>query len=400
MNPDDIRLLDPAFYGGDPYPTYRWLREHSPIHWDAKHNIWGISRFADIVAIEKDPRRYTSGKGSRPRADGDASMINKDDPHHNVRRRLVSGRFTPRAVRSHEAEVAGFVSGLIDAVIEKGECEVVEDLAAPLPAMVINEWLGFPPEMWRKCKWWSEITMLAGGQHDVDGSMNFGAVPEAGQAVAEFAQEVLALAALRRADPKDDLISMWANAERDGKKLEDADIVSEALLVLDGGAETTRAVIASTVVNLIANPDEKQKLVDDPSPAKMTVAVEEFIRFVTPILNMKRTATETHELQGQTIREGDEILLMYASANRDPAQFVEPDRFNVSREKNQHLSFGLGTHFCLGASVARMELRLMFEALMKRMPDMRLAPGAEPKIVPSVFTRGLDAVKIEFTSSK
>lgn len=400
MNPDDIRLLDGDFYAGDPYPTYAWLRENSPVHWDAQHRIWGISRFADVVAIEKNARLYSSGTGSRPRIPADASMINADDPHHNARRRIVSPRFTPRAVSEHEAEVVRYVTELVDALAEKGHCEVVQELAAPLPAMVINKWLGFPHEMWPKCQWWSEVTMLAGGQHGPDGTMDFASVGGATEAVGEFAQEVLKLAALRRDEPRDDLISIWANAEEDGRKLEDGDLISEALLVLDGGAETTRSVIATTVMNLIEHPEERQKLIDDPSQSKFEIAVEEFIRYVTPIMNMRRTATQTHELHGQTIREGDEILLMYSSANRDPEQFSDPDRYDVSRERNQHLAFGFGTHFCLGASVARMELRLLFGELMRRIPDMRLAPGHTPRFVPSCFTRAPDAVHVEFTPER
>lgn len=243
--------------------------------------------------------------------------------------------------------------------------------------------------------------MLAGGQHELaDGGMAFDAIPQAVEAVGEFAQEVLKLAALRREHPQDDLVSIWANVECEGKKLDDADIVAEALLVLDGGAETTRAVIATTVVNLIEHPVQRQKLIADPSPAKMAVAVEEFIRWVTPILNMRRTATQTHELQGQTIREGDELLLMYSSANRDPAQFDAPERYDVTRQKNAHLAFGFGTHFCLGASVARMELRLMFEELMKRIPEMHLVADKPPKMVPSCFTRSPDAVHVEFPLSR
>jgi cholest-4-en-3-one 26-monooxygenase len=396
MNPDDIRLLDGEFYSGDPYPTFAWLRENSPIHWDAKHEVWGISCYADIVTIEKNAELYSSLSGSRPETPGDGSMINTDDPHHNRRRRLVSRRFTPRAVKRHEVQIRSHVTELIDAVIEKGECEVVESLAAPLPAMVINRWLGFPPEMWTKCKEWSEITMLAGGQHTADGNLDFGAIPEASEAVGEFAQEILKLAELRRRNPQEDLVSIWANSECEGKKLEDADIIAEALLVLDGGAETTRAVIATTVMNLIEYPSERRKLAADPSSEKMAVAVEEFIRWVTPILNMRRTATRTHRIHGQTIREGDEVLLMYSSANRDPTQFDEPERYDVTREKNSHLAFGFGTHFCLGASVARMELRLMFEELVKRTPEMHLVADKPPKIVPSCFTRSPDAVHVEF----
>ncbi|MBW2269236.1 MAG: cytochrome P450 [Deltaproteobacteria bacterium] len=398
MNPAEIRLLDPAFYAGDPYPTYRWLRENSPVHWDAQHEVWGISRFADVLAIEKNPRRYSSAQGSRPRVAGDSAMINTDDPHHNDRRRLISPRFTPRDARKHEAAVRGRVTGLIDEVIEQGRCDVVRALAAPLPSMVITEWLGFPHERWSDVKRWSEVTMLAGGTHDPEtGAMVFDNVEGAMRAVQEFSELTLEIAAKRRSQPKDDLISAWVHAEPEGGKLTDAELVSEALLVQNGGAETTRAVIGQTVVNLIEHPEQRQKLIDDPSPEHMRVAVEEFVRWVSPVLNMRRTVVETHELHGQTLREGDELLLMYPSANRDPAQFDDPDVYDVEREKNQHAAFGWGTHFCVGASVARLELRLMFEELMKRIPDMRLAPGAELQFFPSCFARAYGVVDVEFT---
>lgn len=398
MNPDDIRLLDPDFYAGDPYPTYAWLRDHSPVHWDAQHKVWGISRFDDVVAVEKNTDRYTSARGSRPRIDGDPSMINTDDPHHNDRRRIVSPQFTPRAVRRKEERVRGFVTNLIDAIIERGECDVVQELAAPLPSMVINEWLGFPQDAWPKVKWWSEVTMKAGGIHDPEtGEMTFDDVEGAVTAVRDFQEMALEIAAARRKEPKDDLISMWVHADGENGPLTDEEIVSEALLVQNGGAETTRAVIATTVLNLIDHPDQRQKLIDDPSPEAMRVAVEEFIRWVSPVLNMKRTVTETHDLHGETLNEGDELLLMYPSANRDPRHFEAADTYDVQRAHNQHVAFGWGTHFCLGASVARLEIRLMFEELMKRVPDMQLAPGANPRFAPNCFARSPDAVNVVFT---
>jgi cytochrome P450 family 142 subfamily A polypeptide 1 len=219
------------------------------------------------------------------------------------------------------------------------------------------------------------------------------------QAVMEFREATLEIAAKRRLEPKDDLISLWVHAGGENGPLSDDDIVSEALLVQNGGAETTRAVIATTVMNLIDHPDQREKLVRDPSPEKMRVAVEEFIRWVSPVLNMKRTVTARHDLHGQTLNEGDELLLMYPSANRDPRHFDAPDVYDVERKQNQHVAFGWGTHFCLGASVARLEIRLMFEELMKRIPDMQLAPGAKPAFVPNCFARSPDAVRVEFTPS-
>jgi cytochrome P450 family 142 subfamily A polypeptide 1 len=209
------------------------------------------------------------------------------------------------------------------------------------------------------------------------------------------------LIAKRRADPQDDLISLWTQAPSTddgdaGRPWTDGEILSECLLLLDGGAETTRTVIGATIRELALQPDQRKILLDRPEALGET-AVEEFIRWVTPILNMRRTVTEDHELHGKQLRTGDEVLLMYASANRDDRVFEDPDRFDVLRPVNHHVAFGFGTHFCLGASLARLEIRVMFEELLKRMPDWRLAPGAEPRIVPATFARAYDSVPIEFT---
>jgi cholest-4-en-3-one 26-monooxygenase len=398
-----LNLLDGTFYAGDPWPVYRWLRDEHPAYRDDVNGLWGVSRYHDVVEIEKHPSRYSSARGSRPRVDPQASMIDSDDPVHQSRRRLVARRFTPKAVKQVEDDVRRVATTLIDRVAPRGECEVVRDLAAPLPAAVIAQKLGFPPELWGKCAEWSEFTMHDGGQYPTDGS-----APEATartiDAVLEFAVETMRLAATRRAEPRDDLISVWANQELDWpdgsrRRMTDDELVSEALLVLDGGAETTRSVIGTVCVELIRHPDQRELLLDDPS-ILATSGVEEFIRWVSPLLNMARTATEDHELHGAEIRAGDEILLMYASANRDERVFTDPDRFDVTRSHNLHVAFGFGTHFCLGASLARLELRVMFEELLRRLPDMRLAPGAEPRIVPAAFSRAYDAVRVEFTPSR
>jgi cytochrome P450 family 142 subfamily A polypeptide 1 len=196
-------------------------------------------------------------------------------------------------------------------------------------------------------------------------------------------------------------MSVWAHGEvefPDGTKraLTDDEIVYEALLLLDGGAETTRTVIGTTCLDLIRHPEQMQRLVEDPSIVGAT-GVEEFIRWVTPILNMRRTCTEAHELRGETINPGDEIVLMYGSANRDERVFDDPDDFDVTRAHNHHVAFGFGTHFCLGASLARLEIRVMFEEILRRMPNMRLADGADPKKVPSAFACAYDAIPIELT---
>jgi len=397
-----LNLLDGRFYADDPWPAYRWLRDEQPVYRDEANGLWGISRYHDVVEIEKHPTRYSSASGSRPRIDPQASMIDSDDPAHQSRRRMVARRFTPKAVKQAEADVRKVATRLIDKVAPRGECEVVRDLAAPLPAAVIGQKLGFPPELWDKCREWSEFTMHDGGQYPRDGS-----VPEATgrtiDAVLEFAVETMAIVAARRAEPRDDLISVWANQELDWpdgsrRRMTDDELVSEALLILDGGAETTRSVIGTMCVELIRHPDQRALLIDNPAILAKT-GVEEFIRWVSPLLNMARTATEDHELHGVEIKAGDELLLMYASANRDDRVFEDPERFDVKRAHNPHVAFGFGTHFCLGASLARLEIKVMFEELLHRLPDMRLAPGADPQIVPAAFSRAYDSVPVEFTPS-
>lgn len=385
-----IDLLDGYLYAGDPSPTYAWLREHDPVHWDPVNQIWGISRYHDIVEIEKNTRRYSSARGSRPKIEYSITMINMDDPAHQQMRSLVNRRFTPRAVKSIEDDVRRVVNGLIDDVSEQGHCEAVRALAAPLPAIVIGQKLGYPHELWPKLVYWSETTMQGGGGPRFSTVASNKAGEEFGAVTWQLIQE-------RRANPTDDILSVWCHKPLpDGRLMTDEEIIHEALLLLDGGAETTRTVIGSTMLELANRPDQRQLLVDDPSILGET-GVEEFIRWVTPILNMRRSVTEDHELHGKTLRAGDEVLLMYSSANRDPEVFDEPEQFDVRRAHNNHVAFGFGTHFCLGASLARLEIRVMFEELLRRIPDWRLEAYADPQIQPAAFARGLKSLRIEFT---
>jgi len=337
----EVDLLDPHLYARDPGPVYARLRREAPVYWDANNAIWGISRHRDVLAIEKDTGRYSSARGSRPLIDMGESMINKDDPAHDTQRRLVSARFTPRAVRDHEVRVREIVTALIDRVCAAGSAEVVADLAAPLPATVICDLLGFDRARWEDCKRWSEVTMSAAGYKPTDAA---GAHAASLEAVLEFRDAALELIAARRAEPGDDLVSVWVNSSVDGFAMPDDEIVQEALLLLDGGAETTRSVISGTVLALAAHPEQHRKLLEDPSILGRS-GVEEFIRWVTPVLNMRRTATCDHDLQGQRIGPGDQVLLMYGSANRDEEVFADPERFDVTRSPNHHVAFGFGTHF-------------------------------------------------------
>jgi cytochrome P450 family 142 subfamily A polypeptide 1 len=389
MSSRSIDLLDGDLYAGDPDPTYAWLRRHAPVYRDETNRLWGISRHHDVVAIEKDPVTFCSSQGYRPNLPPDHSMIGDDDPRHNERRRLVARRFTPKAVAGHEQTVRAVVTELLDRVTGQGRCEVVEDLAAPLPAKVIGSLLGFPDEEWARVKHWSEATIVAGGgpRYMSDGVAD---------AFADYCEHAARVAEERRARPVDDIFSLWTGAEADGV-LTAEEVLGEGLLLVDGGAETTRTVITGAVLALIEHPDEYRRLLDDPS--LLPVAVEEFIRWVTPILNMRRTTTRDVDVAGTTIPAGDEVLLMYSSANRDEAVFEEPHRFDVGREPNPHVAFGFGTHFCLGAALARLEIRVMFEELLPRLRDLRLAPGAQPERIPNAFVRGFRSLHVEFTQA-
>jgi cytochrome P450 family 142 subfamily A polypeptide 1 len=381
-----VDLLDGDLYAADPDPTYAWLRRHAPAYRDEVNRLWGVSRYDDIVAIEKDPATFCSAEGYRPNLPADDSMIGNDDPRHNERRRLVARSFTPKAVTAHEGAVRELARGLVAAVADRGHCEVVEELAAPLPALVIGRLLGFDDDLWPRVKYWSETTILAGGgpRYMADSVV---------EAFGDYCEHAAQVIEARRTAPADDVMSTWTRAESDGVLSADQ-MLSEGLLLVDGGAETTRTVITGAVLALTEHPDQYRRLLDDPS--LLPVAVEEFIRWVTPILNMRRTATRDTEVAGTEVSRGDELLLMYPSGNRDETIFDAPDRFDVGREPNPHIAFGFGTHFCLGAALARLEVRVMFEELLPRLRNLRLAPGTTAERIPNAFVRGFRSLHVEF----
>lgn len=386
-----INVLDPEFYV-DPWDAYRWLRDEAPVYWDPVQKIWAISRYDDILAVERNGSLYSSFQGSRPHIElsADTSMINMDDPSHQAQRNLVARQFTPRGVRRHEDRIRLLVTEILDAVVPLGECEAIESIASRLPAMMIGELLGYPPEMWERVRHWSEQVMLLAGQTSPDGPPHRthpGIIP----VMQEWAEVTVALIEQRRREPQDDLISKWVTEGWDTKH-----ILDETVLILDGGAETTRTVIGSMIRELALQPEARQTLLEQPELLS-TTAVDEFIRWVSPVLNMRRTSSQDHQFHDQHIGRGDQLLLMYPSANRDPRAFDDPDVLNVARAHNRHVAFGFGTHFCLGAQLARLEIRIMFEEMLRRMPDWRLVDPQEPKILPATFARAYDRIRIQYT---
>ena len=392
---EPVDLLDADLY---PDPgvgaVLAWLRDHAPAYRDA-NGLVCISRHADLCAVERNAALYTSLHGSRPLLDmsADRSMINLDDPAHATQRRLIVRRFTPHGIRPHGEHIRAITAELVDGFARRGTCDLVEELAAVLPATVICELLGFNRDRWRDCEQWARETITAGSLRHDDPRM-----PDYMTSLMAFLEATGELIAERRSEPKDDLVSIWTQAEietDEGRRpLTDKEILEEALLVLDGGAETTRGVIALGAVALCRFPDERAKLLDDPTLLERC-GTEEMIRWVTPIHNMRRTATQDHELHGVPIGTGDEILLMYGSANRDPRAIDRPDEFDVSRTGNHHVAFGFGTHYCVGANLARFEITNAFGELLRRIPEFDL--DGEPIVAPGFFTRGLHSLPLRFT---
>jgi len=384
-----LDLLDGDLYAGDPEPVYAFLRAERPVYWDATNELFGVSRYHDIVAIEKDAVTWCNSGGYRPNIPADPSIIGLDDPLHTERRRLVARRFTPRSVTHHEESVRSVAASLVGAVAADGCAEVVSQLAAPLPARMIGRLLGFADDRWPELVHWSATTIAMGGGPRYTTDEGIMAAVEYGQTAIELANE-------RRGCPVDDLMSVWGTAEVAGCPLSDDDIASDALLLLDGGAETTRTVIANGIDALIAHPDQRELLGREPE--RMPTAVEELIRWTTPVLNMCRVATRDTEVDGVEITAGQQVVLMYGSANRDESVFDEPQRFDVTRDPNPHISFGFGTHFCLGASLARLELRIMFDELISRLDDWARADDVGPRRLPNAFVRGITEFPMTFST--
>jgi cholest-4-en-3-one 26-monooxygenase len=379
-------LLDRAFYAGDPYPEYARMRSEEPVYHDKETGLWALTRHADVVWAERHPQVLSSAQGSRCGRQPQPSMIDCDDPLHTRRRKLVSKGFTPRRVADHESHIREVVTSLIDAVIGKGECDLVRDLAAPLPMRMIAELLGVPPSDGDRLQHWSD--MLISGADDP--RYRTDAVMEAAM---EWGAYAYAIIEARRAAPQGDLMSLLVH-DPEEPTLEE--LIGESLLLLVGGNETTRNVISGGMEALMRHPDQRDALVADPS--LIPAAVEECLRWVTPIINMLRTAVTDVEVGGVTIPAGDQVFLLYAAANRDPEVFDAPDRFDVRRSPNNHVSFGFGTHFCLGAALARLEIRVMLEELLRRIPDMRLAdPEAPVPRTPSSFIRGIPSMPVTWS---
>ena len=381
----EIELLSPDFYGPRFEELTAWMRAEAPMYWDDSVGIWGAAAYGDVQRLSREWKTFCSGLGSRPESSV-PSMINMDPPEHTRRRRIVSAGFSLRRVQDHEPYLRDCVTRLFDSVIERGECDIVTDIATPLPMYMIGELMGLPEDDHATLLHWSDL-FATGGNEIRDDVV---------EAVREYWAYILEHVAQRRGGTAEDLISLVVNADDEQGPLSDIDLVFETMLVLVGGDETTRHVISGGVDALLRHPDQLARLRSDPE--LLPGAIEEMLRWVSPIRNMNRTATADVEVNGQEVKEGDRILLLYPSANRDEAVFPNAHRFDITRSPNEHVAFGAyGRHHCLGAPLARLELRVLFEELLARLPDLELASDAEPPRRRGNFVLGIEHLPVTFT---
>ncbi len=390
--PADLRigLTDGTFYGGDPFPAFAWMRAEAPAYFDESAGVWGIARYADIKEISKDPDTFSNAGGIRPDNDALPMMIDTDAPEHVRRRRLVSEGFTPRRIRESEEGIRMICDAIIDRVCEQGSADFVRDIAAPLPMIVIGNMLGVAAEDRDALLGWSDDMLKALGSPDPT------AMDRAAAAAMEYADYIMAVVEQRRRDHQtNDLIGTLVHAEIEGDRLDDSSLIYESLLILIGGDETTRHVISGGMYELLDDPAQFSLVAAERD--RLPTAVEEMLRWVTPIKNMARTATRDVELHGVTIEKGQKLLLLYPSANRDEAVFDRPEHFDVTRSPNDHMAFGFGSHFCLGNRLARMELQVMFDRLLDRLPDLALVDDAAPPQREANFVSGYESMPVTFT---
>jgi cholest-4-en-3-one 26-monooxygenase len=386
-----IDLMNGLFYGREPHDAYAWMRSHAPVYYDAPNDLWGVASYTAVKAASVDTESFSSAQGIRPKLPAIPMMIDFDAPEHVRRRRLVSEAFTPKRVRAMEGALHQVCDAIIDAVCEKGSCDFVADIAAPLPIIVIGDMLGVAPADRGDLLRWSDDMLKALGSPDpslMDG---------AATAFVEYTEYINPVFEdRRRRGATDDLVGVLCHADIDGDSLDDDSLIHETLLILIGGDETTRHVISGGTEELLAHPDQMTRLASDPD--LMAGAVEEMLRWVSPIKNMARTATRDVELEGSRISAGQELILLYPSANRDAAVFEDPDTFDITRSPNPHMAFGFGAHFCLGNQLARLELKVMTERLLARLPDLHLTVdrAALPRRAAN-FISGIEAMPVAFT---
>jgi cytochrome P450 len=410
---DQIQLSNPEFWMrpfAEREGAFATLRAERPVsfheEWDFEFSpvpkgpgYWAVTKHADILEVSRNPEVFCSGRGSNiqdlpvPFAEFFGSMINMDDPRHARLRRIVSGGFTPRMLKRFEADVQRTATAIVDRVIERGECDFVTEIAARLPLAIICNLMGIP-ESQHQFVFDRTNTILGAGdpEYSPDPQLIVPMLLQAGSELAQLAQE---LGRSRRGKPAEDLASALVNAEIEGERLTDPELGSFFVLLVVAGNETTRNAISHGMKALCDFPAERAKWAAD-FAGVAPGAVEEIVRWATPVIHFRRTATRDTELRGQKIRAGEKVVMWYCSGNRDEEVFPEPFRFDVTRRPNEHVGFGgPGPHHCLGAHLARREMTVMFREIFRRMPDLRVT--GEPEKLLSFFIHGIKHMRCEWT---
>ena len=391
---------------GPPHELFKRMREECPVHWTSKiseypeeDGFWSVTRPDDVHAVSRDWETYSSETGGVtalttaifPLELIQAMFIGMDPPKHDRLKALFQRGFTPKRIADHADEIRAIVVGVLDRLEGREECDLVFDVAQPVVSRVIGSFMGIRPE---DDETWARImnTMMAAGDPDLNPE---GVESVMTKEVPEMFERCGRLIAERRENPTDDLTSVLVHAEYEGQKLEEHEIVMGFFLLMAAGNDSTKATYCSGMRALLEDPAERQKVLDDPS--LVPSLVEESLRMFPAFAHFRRTATRDTELAGQTIREGDKVVMWYVSSNRDPSRYEDPDRFDVTRNP-EHQAFGAGgRHFCLGTALARMELQMLFEETLKRFPDMELA--GEPAFVESPFVNQLKTLPVRLRPS-
>jgi cholest-4-en-3-one 26-monooxygenase len=405
----DVAFLDPKSWDDSMHERTRWLREHDPVHWSERDGLWIVTKFDDVVHVSKHQELFTSARGVRPGNPAKIGLIDEGEPRHGQLRKLIKRGFSPRMVEKLEFVFRAITAEALDRIAGTGECDFVESVSVPLPILLIAEMIGIRPEDRARFHRWSD-DMIRGDSARFDPQV----ITAAAKAFREYSAYVREIIEDRRRSPRDDLVSVLVGAKERGElatfdqhlpegadeehlELANDELIMLLVILLVAGNETTRNGISGGMQLLIENPQERQKLIDD--PALIPSAVEEMVRLVSPVHSFSRTVVEDTELRGRRLRVGQQVLMIYGSANRDADVFEDPDAFRVERSPH-HLGFGIGPHFCLGANLARMEIRVAFQELLRRFPDMTYADGEGPVLQPSALVRSCVRMRVRYTPER
>ena len=387
----------------------RWLRKNEPVFWSEPTGAFIITRFDDVVHVSKNNELFSSGQGVLPGPlNPKIGMIDEDEPRHQEMRSLINRGFTPRMVQQWSEIFQRITDEALDKIAGQSECDFVEDVAVPLPLLLIAEMIGIRAEDRGRFHQWSDAMIGAQGNLDKPEL-----VAAAGKAAGEYFAYLVDIIESRRREPKQDLISILVQAKDDGiliqressstdgfldrseehRVMSNDELIKMCVLLLVAGNETTRNALSGGMQLLIENPEARDRLIADQS--LLPNAIEEMLRLTSPVLSFQRTATADTEIRGVPVKEGQKVLMLYGSANRDETRFDDPDRFDIER-KAQHLAFGIGNHFCMGANLARMELRIAFSEILRRFPDMTYAADG-PEFAPSALVRSVKHMHVRYT---